>query len=297
MAAKTNMRKAFTLIELLVVITIIAVLASVFVGKYGQIRENGWSTRCKGNLRSLYQAALNYSNDNSVGAYPPAGSYEVYDPLNAKWYERRAWVTWTGPGIWPNSVPQDNPKGRMVQPTWRGSLGRVSITNGALWEYIGKDMGSYLCPKFRYLARAAGNTDVVRSYAMNAYFGCSDGHAPASYARWSLLTVQTVAYEASRTVLFADMQSSRYYVDGKTVVCTTWAGNDTAGNDSVLDGCNAPAGPPYATYESIGYLHRMGGEYRGHAVFLDGHIEAVGLVNPSSGALSNRTYDACNGIY
>ena len=301
MTKRTSRRTAFTLVELLVVIVIIAILAAALLGKYGQIRENGWSTQCKANLRSLYQAALNYAADHS-GTYPHAGPFEKVglDPSSGQlvYSENKGWVNWTGTGNWPSGP---NYPGNMTMPTWYGSAAygsaaRISITNGTLWEYTGRDWNAYFCPKFRYLAHQTyassdSHYNVLRSYAMNAYFGCvankNDG-----------VTLDGGIQEASRTLLFADMQPQKTYLgDNSKVVCSSWAGN--GGDDGVLTATNAPSG--YTTTESIGYIHRMSGEYRGHAVFMDGHVAAVGLFYNDAGVAfgtpTNRTYDACVGQY
>lgn len=326
MSNRTSKRNAFTLAEMLVVITIIAILAAVIIGKYSQVRESGWSTRCKANLRSLYQAALNYTSDNG-GGYPYAGSYELQNTLSGKWYEYRAWVNWIGSGTWPNTSPQ---AASMTMYSVGGNA-RACITNGTLWEYTSHDMAIYFCPKFRSLRP---NIDFARTYAMNGLFGCKNIlNAPASRAYWDPLTIQNFPYEPSRTLMFADMQMSPTYLgNGGVTVCQTYATGGTGDGDagvlipSVLktDGSGNVDVPSSQTkpYESIGYLHRMAGEYRGHAVFLDGHVDAVGLrvhwktpggtvvfgeqgqtaemagwTRLSDGAWSNRTYDACEGQY
>ena len=286
MSRKTCNRNAFTLLELLVVIVIISILAGVVLSKFGKIRENGWSTQCKANLRSLYQASLNYANDN--GAYfPHAGPYETRNSLTGIWTEDRAWVNWTGISAWPNSASQAS---HMAQPVWYGNAGRASITNGTIWEYSGHDMGCYLCPKFRSLIQSSYNSgnaqyDVVRSYAMNSFFGCAT--TPND------VNMGNLSQEASRTLMYADMPNQQTYPANGQQYCRFCIGAN--GDDGVLT-----AGPwvaaPLQTTESIGYIHQMSGEYRGHVVFLDGHVEAIGLYQPT-GIGSNRTYDACTGQY
>jgi len=311
MTKQTSKQTAFTLVELLAVIVVIAVLAAALLGKYGQIRENGWSTQCKANLRSLYQAALNYTSDNG-GYYPHAGPYETYDALSRTYSEHKGWVNWTGTGNW---VPPNNNSSQastMTQPTWNGKNASISITNGTLWEYTSHDMNAYFCPKFRYLAHQTyassdSRYNVVRSYVMNSYFGC------AANPLWDGINLTGLSQEASRTLMFADMQPQLNYlgnIPGNNQVCNYYAGhNDTSansnqnGDDGVLMATNAPSGYPPVTMsaESIGFIHRMSNEYRGHAVFMDGHIAAVGLFYNDAGVAygtpTNRTYDACMGQF
>lgn len=292
---KTINQKAFTLLELLVVIAIIGVLSAVLLTQYSQIREHGWSTRCKANLRTLYQAALNFSVANG-GTYPRAGSWEYAElqPDGSSLYkEQKGWVTWIALGAqptWPNSSPQ---VGLMTASTWSGNIARDSIMQGTLWEYTMKDKGVYFCPKFRSLKPGY---DVARSYVMNRKFGfvseCDNLQTNVNFG--------DLSDEASRTLLFTDMSVQRVYGKTTTEVCDRFAGDGTScGGDGALDyrwWWGSPYGSPYKNFESIGFIHVMSGGYYGHAVFLDGHIEAIGL-KQNSGSYSNRTYDACIGKF
>ena len=297
---QTKTRKAFTLLELLVVIVIIAILASLFASRYGQVRENGWSTRCKANLRTLYQASMNYANDHG-SEFPRAGANEASDPKpggSVVYNENKGWVDWTtssgSTGVWPSV---NTPLAGTMQTIWWGKNARASIINGSLWDYTSHDMSIYYCPKFKALMPGY---DVVRSYAMNSYFGC--------YARTSAVSIASLAEdgsrEATRTLMFADMQNTTIYPGAnKPTVCTLCAdgvtvGNGTVetGNDSVLDAMANPS-PNSVTYETIGYIHPMSGQFYGHGVFLDGHVDAIGLANLGGNSWSNRTHDACEGLY
>lgn len=123
---------------------------------------------------------------------------------------------------------------------------------------------------------------------MNSCFGCND--------KQTSINLSSLVAEASRTMMFSDMQrSGTYQGNSQLTVCSQWAGNGTDdGDDGVLTATVPPVA--LACHESIGFIHPMAGGYLGHAVFLDGHIEAIGLQQPD-GTLSNRTTDACNGTY
>jgi prepilin-type N-terminal cleavage/methylation domain-containing protein/prepilin-type processing-associated H-X9-DG protein len=292
------MKKAFTLLELLVVILIIAILAAITITNLDQVRESAWSRRCTGNLRSLYQAACNYTIDN--GNYPRAAPSEITNGIapNLIYVYWPGWVTWvidgtpaTNPAtLWsttPSPTTPQQPK--CSGPTFYGTKGRYAIQFGSLWEYTGKCMQNYLCPKFARYA-VCGVNDPVRSYVMNYNV--------------SVTKPTDMPYEPSRTVLFAEMQPGgaewQTYCPGspKTKVCAAYPtpaaggvspGSFPAQNDGKLD-YPLSGGVPY---ETIGFTHRMSGEFRGHAVFCDGHVEAIGLGAGST----NRTVDACTGQF
>lgn len=299
-------RKAFTLLELLIVITIIAVLASAILSSYSKARENGWAARCKGNLHSLYQAALNYSSDHNQ-ALPVAAPYETQDVLQNRYWEHEGWVNWIDPNnrvngatsnLWihqfGNDVhnryaepadPHPGPNASSTWPsTWFGGNGLFSIKNGTLWEYGYQQLGAYICPKFAR-SSVCGRSDAVRSYAMNRNV--------------SECGMVSLPVEASRIILFAEMQPKSIFYPGKagTAICgacaDSWSATGGDGQLSAGNGSNR-----IVPDETIGCVHKIGNAYYGHVVFGDGHIEAISpVLNASGGVVSNRTFDACTGNY
>jgi prepilin-type N-terminal cleavage/methylation domain-containing protein len=77
--------RGFTLIELLVVISIIALLISILLPALGSAREAAVAVQCQAQIRSVSQAAIMYTVDNSE-YYPNIWSYNTNVPGN--------WMTW-----------------------------------------------------------------------------------------------------------------------------------------------------------------------------------------------------------
>ena len=75
----------FTLIELLIVIAIIAILAAMLLPALNSAREKARSISCTGNIRSIMQKAIFYTNDNDDYVLPAqigtlwSGLLEMYD--------------------------------------------------------------------------------------------------------------------------------------------------------------------------------------------------------------------------
>lgn len=283
-----QVRKAFTLIELLVVLVIIGVLAGIITAQYTKARENGWSARCKANLRSLHQATLSRVNDRGISGCDTRSPFDHKDNNTGLWNQNEpGWVhgspiNMAALPVWPNGSSQDS---KLGPPIWWGDPATWSIQKGTLWEYTSQQAGAYLCPKFAQ-SRVCGRTDARRSYVMN------------TRTNWGV--------EVSRQLLFAEMQprkTSYEKVSGvNPQVGSIWAsGIDASGNpngrgdDGKLETYSLPNGL-LSDAETIGCIHPMGGEYRGHCVFMDGHVEAVGL-RQADGSYSNRTFDACNGAF
>ena len=252
MRTPAALRKAFTLVEMLVVIAILAILISALFPKLLQIQENGWATRCKANLKNLYQATLNFENDKNQDI-PYAGSYEVRDVAGRYW-ERPGWVRWTGSGTWPNTSPQ---AGSMTQPQWYGANAMISITNGTLWEYTGNQASTYLCPT---CGKKYRGYSPCRSYVMNEFFYSTDNSS------WWPRNLQTNMgnREPSRLPLFCDG-------------CFTNSGGqvDNTKNDGHVHLANG-------NFSGFMYGHKIGGALRCQIVYLDGHVSATNVLTQTA---------------
>ncbi len=85
------LRPAFTLIELLVVISIIAILAAMFMPLIAQVRQQAQQSVCRGQMKQVMAAIIAYRTDNE-GYYPVVGMTWA---LNNWWTAPSTWnVRW-----------------------------------------------------------------------------------------------------------------------------------------------------------------------------------------------------------
>ena len=274
----------FTLIELLVVIAIIAILATALTPQLTKAREHGYASRCKMNLHHLAQAALSYSVENE-SYLPHAGPFEYFKEYESRYYEAKGWVNWlpkSTPPRWPTNTSQ---RSKMQMPTWYGSNAVNAIKAGTLFEYMGEDLSAYICPKFKK-KEICGHKEAMRSYSMNRFFGCEDGHA------WQRML--NLGKDSSRLLMFSEMcPSQKYPKKPFPNVSKRWINpskDNVEAGDSVLDWRGPQGSSVSATepFESIGYIHPMSGEYYAHVVFVDGHVEAFTVLRNSSGGMTNN---------
>lgn len=318
-------RIGFTLIELLVVISIIGVLAAALITPITKAREMAWAAHCKANLKNLAQAANSYAVGDANGDMPCAGPSERFDTRRGldgtrklRYYEVRGWVNWTsdntgGGHIWDDSTISIQ-GGSLKAPIYYKSSANdtrpfYSITNGTLWAYVGKDLGTYVCGVHQRLEKENGAHPLIaRSYVMNCYFGYANrgrtrvpdwtginGRA----ARGTVVRLENLSSRgnAGNLLLFAELpaptgyqtysMSSEYAMDG---VLETDLRKDVSDPDST-EYFNKTAS------ERIGFNHKVGRKYVAHVAFADGHVDALAQLKEGA---SDKDYLAlmqqlCNG--
>lgn len=294
--------RGFTLVELLVVISIIGILAAALVVPVNNMRETARAVKCKANLRNLAQAALNYSVDRNY--MPFAGPYEWVDSYRSSSGEyrrqvklNRGWVNWTrsdgGVEEWPKAYEGGNSrsaKGSMVV-RYDGRAGFNSVTNGALWGYMGKDIKSYVCEAHKRLVweRLRQRPEIHRSYAMNCYFGYNYKYQPITHG-WRHIHANSLSARgsASTLLLFAELPSEQ-----------SDANNFTDGViETEIRGFNKGRGIPNPPEEKIGFNHAVGKRRVAHVAFADGHVDVLQYtpqVVGSDSRIKVLTYLLCNG--
>ena len=288
---KALKEKGFTLVELMVVIAIIGMLAAALTTLVPRVREMGSAARCKANLRNLAIAAQNWSLKEHDGSrhYPAAGSWEsswfnakiqrqIYKSGdNDNWPD--AWVSWTygTTGTWPwRDIDNTTSwKDNMLVSRFDGERGYVSVTNGCLWEYVGKDISVYVCASHKKVATE--NPEVkklVRSYVMNGYFGWDSADTKGKKA----IDEVTLSGTASLRLMFAELPGLERKEDKKGVDIS----------DRAIDGVLQ-----YDQGESIGFNHRAARKLVGHVAFVDGHVDTIIRPSPSDEDLKKLTKALC----
>ncbi len=316
-------KNGFTLVELLVVMSIIGLLAAVLVTQVSKMTETARALKCKANLKNLGQAALNYGVDN--GRMPWAGSHECTESRGtsggsvARVDLRRGWVDWTTKAgeieTWPKDYSPGSASysgnGRMVTYC-EGKPGFISVTNGVLWQYMGRDISSYVCEAFR--SKVNSVEPIYRSYFMNCYFGynknfmplnaLSDGHrqiSPNSFHNFDYNFKRNLTADNNKSAASVDVTGERLLLFAELPV--TQSGIDPVrAVDGVIEtqiiDQNYNIANPMPLAEVIGFNHMVGKRYVAHVVFADGHVDVLYAPLKTSDAQYFKKWTGylCNGL-
>ena len=274
------MKKGFTLVELLVVIGILGILSGVLITSLGGVVENAKTVKCASNMKSLASAV----NSASVaGGYPFAQSALYFQvsggsSLGVNYGVHKGWIS----GIDRNVKYPVSSEFSITPAHYDDSADDVqyAVTNGAIWNVVGKTRDVYICPAHLDSSRKARTANPGWSYVMNARFGYDSTPGKAACSSTARYGASSVG-RADRTLLFAEIQLPGVLLDN--------ADDSDHGRDTCLV-CES-LGASYK--ETIGFNHRKGKQIVGHVAFADGHVEAI--TAPKDGEYAKLTDWLCNG--
>ena len=311
-------KKGFTLVELMVVISIIGVLAAALIAPVTGARRTARAVRCKANLKNLAQAAHSYALDSAGGGkgilrhgnhLPSAGTYErdggVDDNGRINFVVTLGWVSGYNTVFpWPSlgtPILGKNADNRASYPFFNDNEPAVyqSITNGALWKYVGANLSVYVCDEHKSVAKNAGCKNVLRSYVMNAYFGCNlpntyasnDAEYPKGREWVCRLENLSTRGSASTLLMFAELPA--YNASGNAEVKKSLGESDGILDVQIKGYYTSKPGAE----EIIGFNHKTAKRMIAHVAYADGHVDAI--MSPEGATLSelrDLTYLLCNGF-
>jgi prepilin-type N-terminal cleavage/methylation domain-containing protein/prepilin-type processing-associated H-X9-DG protein len=159
--------RGFTLTELLVVIAIIAILASILLPVLSKAKAKAQGTICLSNTRQLNLAWILYSDDHN-GHLP----YNLGGDVKIRGVAPATYLNWVNNVLnW--ELKPDN-------------TNVVTIKEASLGPYANKAVNIYRCPSDNVLSsiqRAAGWSQRIRSYSMNAMIGDAGDLSSTGYNR------------------------------------------------------------------------------------------------------------------
>jgi prepilin-type N-terminal cleavage/methylation domain-containing protein/prepilin-type processing-associated H-X9-DG protein len=148
-------QQAFTLLELLIVVAVIVILAGLLLPALSRSKARALAIACRNNTKQLAWAWTMYSDDNA---------------------SRLAYNLGPGPNVLSGaSLPQPNWVNNVMN--WELTTGNTNldfIGQSIIGDYTVRNAGVYHCPSDTALSsvqKAAGWTQRVRSYSMNAMVG------------------------------------------------------------------------------------------------------------------------------
>lgn len=302
------MRKAFTLIELIVVIGIIGILAGILLTSFSGGTEAARAAKCLNNMRSLAVGAINCASSGDMDGYmPSAGTWaELYvGNGEKKCVEHRGWISWLSMngeyGGRNRKAPESFVQVANASAYCEDDEQAIfAITNGVLWQSVGRSKEVYVCPEHQIVANKKG-VKLRWSYVMNAYFGYdwSDGSRVVCATVAGLSRPDKKASDPSirpdRRLLFAELPiygTGTPIDEGGTQSGATYPGGGSTETDCVLQYRGFEFNRKWtASAESIAFNHRRSRKgWCAHVVFADGHTEK--LAKATSEAISKEQLTA-----
>lgn len=281
----------------MVVIAIIGILAAIVTPRVSRAMDSAKAQKCRNNLKQLHAAVLSYIADHN-GNTPAAQSHELYNSTAGTYSQSnsRGWVAWVPSGRSEAGLEmpweKDNTKshaGSFRDDLGIGSDAKFAVENGELFDYVG-DLQFYVCPLIRAKvapaiefeessdgAKDQNGSNIYRTYAMNAFFRCSQRTA---WERLSSKIGTSYTYgghipEPSKLLLFTEVEpaSGTSETRGSRLA-------EARDGKWIHDGCINPKkwNSKGDDVEQIYAVHPNADRSKGNialAVFFDGHIESV----------------------
>lgn len=257
-------KKAFTLIELLVVIAIIAMLLAIVVPSLRRAKEAAWNIICRNNLRHYGLAGQMYLEENNA-MFPNAWG-SIFKSIDESGHPR---------------ICQWHDQSR--NPVRRPELA------GSMWDYLGAQDKSHVCPVFSRFARqyhtCASNIPVepIFGYSMNALLGGFELTGSGSMPVYQhILRVKKNEIKSPSTIFFFGEENP--WINSERYTATL--------NDNAL--CGAPGHPNSAAawttnpsnvkpfgnmiyWDCLATFHKTTIENKddgmSNVVFVDGHVD------------------------
>lgn len=280
------MKKAFTLVEMLIVIGIIGVLVATMAGLFRGSTDKARTVKCMTNLKNLASAVG--SSAMSSGHYPYAQSAQYMDTAGSEvaYRTHKGWITYLDNDI---EYPIKSP-GTFSQVSFASDDEdeiSYAITNGAIWQAVGKVRDVYTCPAHVDACLKANHRTPGWSYQMNAYFGYEPDPGDAARTVHDVVKFHSLN-RADRILLFAEIQAVAPKASDMQLPKINLSGGN---GEKEMDACLV-----YKTKngtESIGFNHTIGRDMVGHVAFADGHVEAI--FAPKAGNYVDLTDWLCKG--
>lgn len=284
----------FTIIEMLAVIAIIAMLATVTVSAIGSAQRHARNAKCQANLHSLHQATMAFVSD--AGGYPAASSYEWYEirPDGIRRRESRGWVTWVAEGKDCRRFGEDaiysyddnyfrgqgfvygDSKAKSFKYVGiydKTALVKQSISEGAIFKYTGKNYAVYYCPDCAFTGGTGKkHVDVVRSYAMNEFFGRAGKKGEKHGGNSGLKSGLGASVAASRLAMYVEMGDVG---NGKSCSGVSGCSTDDEPDGVYYDDSAWSYDEDPVSGDKIGFWHGKKKHGTTNVMFADGHLEAV----------------------
>ena len=247
---RSTPRRGFTLVELLVVIGVIFVLIALLLPAVNNARQKATTAVCASNLRQVYQATIQFVQDNK-GRMPIPTWVQETDATTTPAYQRAA--------CWVNI--ENGPAG-----------GLINFEVGGLWPYFGSRSdvaarrGILNCPGDRDERSLRAGQRAIRnfSYSYNSNIRHPDG-MPGSGGS---ILLAAVVWPAERIMIYEELGPHDAWCTAPHVN----ADDIPAGRHGSFQARNPRrlAGP--TAVNMLPAFYRQG---RGNQCFFDGHVELI----------------------